>query len=54
MAKKVNPEICVGCGACIAECPVAAIVLNDTATIDPDACIGCGACESACPTGAIE
>ena len=53
MAMIVDKETCVGCGACVAICPVGAISLEDKAHIDADACIGCGACVNACPVGAI-
>lgn len=53
MAMIVDKETCVGCGACVAICPVGAISLEDKAHIDADACIGCGACVNECPVGAI-
>ncbi len=53
MAMIVDKETCVGCGACVAICPVGAISLEDKAHIDADSCIGCGACVNGCPVGAI-
>ena len=53
MAMIVDKETCVGCGACVAVCPVGAISLEDKACIDADSCIGCGACVNVCPVGAI-
>ena len=44
---------CISCGACAAECPVAAISERDGKyVIDADACIECGACADACPVEA--
>lgn len=53
---EVNKEICLGCGACAAECPVEAITFDDEgkATINKDICIGCGTCAATCPVQAIE
>ena len=51
----VNEEMCVGCGLCVAECPVDAISLqeNDTALINDDGCIRCGHCHDVCPQEAV-
>lgn len=52
MAYKINDD-CVGCFACVDECPVAAISKNDDkAVIDADLCIECGACAGVCPVEA--
>lgn len=51
----VNNEKCLGCGACVAMCPVEAIELVDgVAKIDQEKCISCGACQGSCPVEAIE
>lgn len=56
MAKRVNKEVCIGCGVCTSVCPVQCIELGDDglATIDESQCIDCGACQGNCPVGAIE
>jgi ferredoxin len=49
----VDPEICVGCGACQEVCPTGAIFVEEIAIIDPKRCIGCGRCIEQCPRGAL-
>lgn len=54
MAAKVDKEKCAGCGACVGECPVNAITIEeDKAKINESECIECGACVGACPCEAI-
>ncbi len=53
MARIVDSDSCISCGACVETCPVEAISMQDTAVINPDECIDCGACEGECPIGAI-
>lgn len=44
---------CLGCMACVGECPVSAISEKDgKAVIDAETCIECGACVGACPVEA--
>lgn len=47
---------CVGCGTCIAECPLKAISINTgvKAEIDSNKCVGCGKCSKICPASTIE
>ncbi len=41
---------CIGCGLCVKECPVEAIVMdNNLPVIDYNKCIGCGKCAIKCP-----
>ncbi|MBO4441975.1 4Fe-4S binding protein [bacterium] len=50
---KIDPNVCVKCGACAGECPVQAIKEAEASYEVGEDCVDCGACESACPTGAI-
>lgn len=54
MSVKIDKNECVGCGACLDECPKGALSLNDeVAMIDDSLCDECGACIEVCPTDAI-
>lgn len=49
----INKEMCIGCGACVADCfPEALRLENGKATL-VGTCIECGHCYAVCPTGAI-
>jgi heterodisulfide reductase subunit A2 len=55
---EIDPEKCVGCGACVKECPFQAIAFTGRgkqkkARITTAACKGCGVCAGACPSGAV-
>jgi ferredoxin len=47
---------CVGCGACIQNCPAQAILMMPgwKSVVDPQRCIGCGKCADICHKGAPE
>ena len=54
MAHKIDPEKCVGCGACNENCPAGAISEADgKCVIDAATCVDCGACAGGCPVEAI-
>jgi heterodisulfide reductase subunit A2 len=51
----VDPNLCVGCLACVRVCPFGAPYFNKDgiSEIVPAKCQGCGICPSECPAGAI-
>jgi Dissimilatory sulfite reductase (desulfoviridin), alpha and beta subunits len=53
---KINQDLCVGCGTCVPYCPINAIKLNYTASINLDECVECHLCyrSGVCPTSAFE
>ncbi|MFW6207618.1 MAG: ATP-binding protein [Spirochaetota bacterium] len=63
---QVNSELCIGCGICLARCPMEALTLEkttasgpaesrakQTAVLAPQRCIGCGVCVHSCPVNAL-
>jgi NAD-dependent dihydropyrimidine dehydrogenase PreA subunit len=54
---RIDPDICMACGECIAYCPVGAIHETDlgVSEIDMDECVECGVCaqEGVCPSDGI-
>ena len=52
----IDKNKCIGCGTCVAICPVEAISfdVDGKAVIDTKKCIRCGACQASCPVEAIE
>ena len=51
----IDPNICVGSGACVQACPekTLGIVKGKAHMVNPTVCIGHGACAAACPVEAI-
>lgn len=47
-------DACVGCGACVALCPLGNIALEDGKPVWGARCTHCMACVSGCPQGAVE
>lgn len=53
---RVDPELCIACGACVALCTarVYAELDGNTKAVAPEECWLCGHCVAACPADAIE
>ncbi|MFZ5774592.1 MAG: CoB--CoM heterodisulfide reductase iron-sulfur subunit A family protein, partial [Thermodesulfobacteriota bacterium] len=59
IVSKVDPELCIGCGACETFCPYKAIEIYKAdkgrkARTLTASCKGCGVCAARCPTMAID
>ncbi len=53
---EIDPDLCVGCEACIKICPYNAIYKDedlDTVVVNKVVCKGCGVCGASCPQNAI-
>lgn len=54
MAVEVDSKKCVGCGGCVAVCPVTALRLDGHWPVcDAKLCISCQTCVRLCPAGAL-
>jgi ferredoxin len=53
--RHIDQDACIGCGSCVPLCPMGAISLADTSSIDPHECAECGVClrSGVCPADAI-
>ncbi|PLX47231.1 MAG: pyridine nucleotide-disulfide oxidoreductase [Desulfobulbaceae bacterium] len=59
IVSQINPETCIGCGACESFCPYKAITIYKNgkqrkARTITASCKGCGVCAARCPTLAID
>lgn len=54
MPRKIDADVCVGCGACSSACNFEAIsAVDDKYEIDASKCTDCGLCDDSCPISAI-
>ena len=49
----IDSQACIGCGACVAVCPFAALDMVDGIAVVNDDCTACGACIAECPVEAL-
>jgi pyruvate formate lyase activating enzyme len=47
------PKDCIGCGDCVAACPLGALQLQTSLIIDREICNRCGDCAGVCPSEAL-
>jgi len=54
MTVAIEKSKCIGCGACVVECPVEALDLVDgLVVVNPEKCIDCGKCVGICPSNTL-
>ncbi|CAL6041376.1 4Fe-4S_ferredoxin [Hexamita inflata] len=51
---QINTELCIGCGACVDECPENALKVIDGKCKLVASCAKNGNCVSVCPVGALK
>jgi heterodisulfide reductase subunit A len=57
MISSIDPDICIGCQACMELCAYSAIEFNEfkgVSEVNEAVCKGCGACAAHCPSGAAK
>lgn len=50
---RIDKELCIGCGACIKDCPGNALKLEEQKAVSVRECIQCGHCVAICPVKAV-
>jgi len=51
---QINPEQCIGCGACVRVCPSRTITMAaENAVVSGDRSLSCGHCVAVCPADAV-
>jgi uncharacterized protein (DUF362 family)/Pyruvate/2-oxoacid:ferredoxin oxidoreductase delta subunit len=51
---QANPDLCTSCGACVEQCPVSALSMNQQLPdVDANLCITCFCCQEICPEKAM-
>jgi NAD-dependent dihydropyrimidine dehydrogenase PreA subunit len=53
---RIDPDLCTHCGACVGQCPTAALYVEEgtrRVALDSEKCIACKRCVPACPYRAI-
>ncbi len=53
---KMNPELCIGCGTCVDNCPnrVFQLVNGKSQAVNSKDCMACYLCETVCPKSGIK
>lgn len=50
----VHEDLCDGCGLCIDQCPLGAIIPSKVVSVNEAICRGCGSCIGSCPRDALD